>query len=60
MPLSLHFPPSLSQLSLPPSGPSSQVSRAEARCQGISHMLEWKGLPERWGPFGGCEGREGA
>lgn len=52
MPLSLHLPLSLS-LSLPPSGPSSQVSRAEACCQGISHMLEWKGLPERWGALWG-------
>lgn len=44
MPLSLH---------LPPSGPSSQVSRAEACCQGISHMLEAEGAPPRnGGPLG--------
>lgn len=44
MPLSLH---------LPPLGPSSQVSRAEACCQGISHMLEAEGAPPRnGGPLG--------
>lgn len=45
MPLSLHH--------LPPTGPSSQVSRAEACCQGISHMLEAEGAPPRdGGPLG--------
>lgn len=41
MPLSLHH--------LPPTGPSSQVSRADACCQGISHMLEAEGAPPRDG-----------
>lgn len=45
MPLSLYH--------LPPTGPSSQVSRAEACCQGISHMLEAEGAPPRdGGPLG--------
>lgn len=52
MPLSLHH--------VPPTGPSSQVSRAEACCQGISHMLEAEGAPPRDGGLLGVErgGRE--
>lgn len=55
-------PRSLSLHHRPPTGPSSHVSRAEACCQGISHMLEAEGAsppPEIGGPLG-AEGREEA
>lgn len=52
-------PRSLSLHHRPPTGPSSHVSRAEACCQGISHMLEAEGAPPPpemgalWGQRGG-------
>lgn len=60
MPLSLHLPPSPSPSLSLPQAPAAKSAELRPRCQGISHMLEWKGLPERWGALLGVvrEGRE--
>ena len=45
MPLSLHLPPSPSPSLSLPQAPAAKSAELRPRCQGISHMLEWKGLP---------------
>lgn len=51
--LILRLPPSLLLPLSPSIRPQQPSQQSEACCQGISHMLEWEGLPERWGALRG-------